>query len=230
MNIHWIQHVAFEGLGNIEEWIVTNKHQLTCTQQFKGDTLPKLDDIDLLIVMGGPMGVYDTDKFAWLSEELEFIKSAIHLGKSVLGICLGSQFIAAALGARVYPGPMKEIGWFPINICSDIADLFGFAVNTPMVFHWHGDTFDLPAEAEHMASTAEVSSQAFMIGEKAIGLQFHLEQTPQTIIGMVQNSGHELEEAGDKIQSVEEIINNKTYFEANKKAMFSVLDYLCKKK
>ncbi|MGQ1784245.1 MULTISPECIES: type 1 glutamine amidotransferase [unclassified Saccharicrinis] len=225
MHIHWIQHVPFEGLGNIEEWVITNNHQLTCTKQFNNDALPSLNSFDMLIIMGGPMGVYDTDKYPWLAEELEFIKSAIEADKAVLGICLGSQFMAASTGASVYPGPMKEIGWFPINIVSESAP-FNFESSRPTVFHWHGDTFDLPTEAVHLASTDEVASQAFMIGNKAIGLQFHLEQTEKTISGMVENCGQELVQGKKKIQMAEEIINEKAFFAENKKAMFGILDYL----
>ncbi len=227
MNIHWIQHVPFEGLGNIEEWIVTNNHQLTCTKQFEGDVLPSINCFDMLIVMGGPMGVYDTDKYDWLKPELDFIKSSIEAGKAVLGICLGSQFIAAAMEAKVYSGSTKEIGWFPINVLDN--KYFDFKDNTPIVFHWHGDTFDLPANSKHLASTDEVPNQAFVINDKVIGLQFHLEQTKETIKGMVENCGHELVDGEIKIQSETEIINEKTFFEANKKAMFGLLDYLSKK-
>ena len=225
MNIHWIQHVPFEGLGNIKEWVIANNHQLTCTRQFKGDFLPTLDSFDMLIVMGGPMGVYDTDKYSWLTEELEFIKSAIKANKPVLGICLGSQFIAAAMGAKVYPGPTKEIGWFPINIKSNDG-IFSFNSDSPTVFHWHGDTFDLPSNATLLASTNEVPNQAFMIDNSVIGLQFHLEQTEETLKGMIENCGQELTQGGVKIQSAEEIINEKNFFEENKKAMFGILELL----
>lgn len=225
MNIHWIQHVPFEGLGNIKEWVSNNNHKLTCTRQFENDSLPSLSSFDMLIVMGGPMGVYDTDEYNWLTDELQFIKSAVDTGKAVLGICLGSQFMAAAMGAKVYPGPMKEIGWFPINLLGKQNPIL-FSSSTPTVFHWHGDTFEMPTKAQHLASTNEVTSQAFMIGDKAIGLQFHLEQTEATINGMVKNCGHELVEGKDKIQSAESIISEKSFFEENKKAMFGILDYL----
>ncbi|TLX74076.1 amidotransferase [Labilibacter sediminis] len=230
MNIHWIQHVPFEKLGNIEEWIASNNHQLSCTKQFNGDPLPDLKDIDFLIVMGGPMSVYDTDKYSWLDDELQFIKSAIAHNKAVLGICLGSQFIAASAGAKVYPGSMKEIGWFPIQIHDYFtSDVISFFSNNPTVFHWHGDTFDLPDNAELLASTNEVKNQAYMIGNKVIGLQFHLEQTQETVKEMLLYCGEELTSGGQKVQSSQSIIDNKLNFEANKKAMFGILDYLSSK-
>lgn len=225
MHIHCIQHVAFEGLGNIKEWIDKHKHQLTYTKQFIGETLPSINNFDLLIVMGGPMGVYDTDKYPWLTDELQFIKKAIELDKPTLGICLGSQFIASALGAKVYPGPLKEIGWFPIEVKDKEALPLSNA--SPVVFHWHGDTFDLPPKAKLIASTPEVTQQAFKY-KKAIGLQFHMEQTEATINEMIENCGHELTEGGIKVQSAETIRNEKSCFDANKKVMFRILDYLSK--
>ncbi len=225
MHIHWIQHVPFEGLGNIEEWITKNNHQLTCTKQFAGDSLPEMNDMDMLIVMGGPMGVYDTEQYPWLSDELLFIKEAIESNKPVLGICLGSQFIAAALGAKVYPGPLKEIGWFPIEIKNN--DILSFNELNPVVFHWHGDTFDLPRGTELVASTKDVPHQAFTYNN-AIGLQFHLEQTEDTIKQMLINCGDELLAGGEKVQNSDSIQSEKNYFDSNKIVMFKILDNLSK--
>jgi len=230
MRIHWIQHVSFERLGNIEEWIKKNNHQLSCTKQFEEDQLPKLDDFDFLIVMGGPMGVYDTHKYNWLKAELQFIKASIKANKAVLGICLGSQFIACAMGAKVYSGTLKEIGWFPIQIKNNFEHSpLSFKDSSPTVFHWHGDTFDLPDNAKLIASTKEVAQQAFLINDRIIGLQFHLEQTKDTIKQMISNCGEELLEDGSKIQTENQIKSEISYFDSNKKMMFYVLDYLSRR-
>ncbi len=223
MRIHWIQHVAFETLGNINEWVLENNHSLTCTQQFNNDTLPEIEDFDMLIIMGGPMGVYDTDQYPWLATELNFIKDVIESNKPVLGICLGSQFIAAALGAKVYPGPVKEIGWFPIQIFNP--KILSFNQDNPVVFHWHGDTFDLPKGAQLLASTPEVPNQAY-IYKNAIGLQFHIEQTEATIKEMLHYCGDELKENGTKMQDAEKIINTKEHFITFNEVMSRLLDYL----
>ncbi len=222
MKIHCIQHVAFEGLGNIEEWITIHNHSLNTTQLFLNEQLPKTDDFDLLIIMGGPMGVYDTDQYPWITEEKELIIATMELGKPILGICLGSQFIASALGAKVYPGPMKEIGWFPLTIKNN--NWLAFESANPIVFHWHGDTFDLPESAQLLASTAEVPNQAFLVNNNVVGLQFHLEQTPSTIKGMIQHCGEELKESGTKILSAAEIESETSYFETNKMIIFNLLD------
>jgi len=111
LRIHYLQHVSFEGLGSIAEWVTSNGHELTSTQFFINSYLPEPADIDWLIIMGGPMGVYDEDKYEWLTAEKQFIKKAIDAGKTVIGICLGAQLIAKVLGAKVYPNQKRAIGW-----------------------------------------------------------------------------------------------------------------------
>ncbi len=111
LHIHYLQHVSFEGLGYIENWISNNNHQLSGTKFFEGEVLPNNHSFDWLIVMGGPMGVNDYGKYPWLKPEKEFIRNAIENDKTVIGICLGAQLIASVLGGKVFPGIQKEIGW-----------------------------------------------------------------------------------------------------------------------
>ncbi len=145
MRAHYFQHVPFEGLGSIEPGLKKSGFEITGTRFFESAELPEINEIDLLIVMGGPMSVNDEDQFPWLAAEKKFINEAIHSGKPVLGICLGAQLIANALGARVYPNKVKEIGWFPIyGIAANDRSCFSFPPKVD-AFHWHGATFDLPA-------------------------------------------------------------------------------------
>lgn len=126
---------------------------------------------DLLVVMGGPMGVYDTADYPWIAPEIDGIAARIAVGRRTLGVCLGSQMIAAALGARVYPGHGPEVGFAPLanlDMESPLAHLAGVAM-----LHWHGDTFDLPAGARRLASTARYANQAFAVGDHVLALQFH---------------------------------------------------------
>lgn len=190
MPVHILQHVPFEGLGSIETWLRTAGCDITRTPFFETTDLPPSDEVDFLIIMGGPMSVNDEGEFPWLIDEKRFIRGCIERGKSVLGICLGAQLIANALGARVYRNPEKEIGWFPIQaLPSNEGEIFRFP--SPIkVFHWHGETFDLPAGAVHLARSEGCENQAFQIGRSVIGLQFHLETTPETareIIGHCRN-------------------------------------------
>jgi GMP synthase-like glutamine amidotransferase len=165
--------------------------------------LPDLADLDLIIAMGGPMSVNDEVEFPWLKEEKRFVADAIHGGKAVLGICLGAQLIANALGARVYPGPHKEIGWLEIESTSDNLDLFRFPKKAT-VFHWHGETFDLPLRATRLARSPGCENQAFQVGPRAIGLQFHLETTPESVESLIANCRNELV-GGRFIQSEDEL-------------------------
>jgi GMP synthase-like glutamine amidotransferase len=139
MHAHFFQHVPFEGIGNIEPWLITKGYEITSTQFYISSQLPDYKKVDLLIIMGGPMSVNDEDKFPWLVAEKQFIRNCVEGGKPVLGICLGSQLIANALGAKVYRNREREIGWFavqgtePPNVTT-----FRFPA-TFEVFHWHGD-------------------------------------------------------------------------------------------
>lgn len=186
MRIHYFQHVTFEGLGSIADWAKEKGHTVTVTKWYEHRVLPALPDIDMLIVMGGPMGVYEEDLHPWLSAEKEFIRQAIAAQKPVLGICLGAQLIAAALGARVYPNGQKEIGWFPIQ-CDEL-----LAPSPTTVLHWHGDTFDLPENAVLLAETPVCKNQAYLIGDRVIGLQFHFEMTAEALDIMISHCEHEL--------------------------------------
>ncbi len=192
MNAHYLQHVSFEGLGSIESWLETAGYKITKTQFFKSANLPELDEIDLLIVMGGPMSVNDEDEFPWLAREKQFIRDIIKSGKSVLGVCLGAQLIASAMGARVYRNAVKEIGWFPIQgTPSTDRTTFNFPP-TAEVFHWHGETFDLPSGTIRLARSQGCENQAFQFGRSVIGLQFHLETTPESARVIVKHCRNEL--------------------------------------
>lgn len=225
LRIHYIQHVRFEGLGSIEPWAVARGHQLSVTRTFARDPFPSPDNYDWLIVMGGPMGAYDEDKHVWMAEEKSTIRAAIDAGKRVLGICLGSQLIADVLGARVYPGPEKEIGWLPItkSEAGRVHPLFVAMPDPFTVFHWHGDTFDLPAGATLLASSAGTEHQAFIYGDCVVGLQFHLENSTETIAGMVEHGAGELDTSRRYVQSAETIRAGMTHCEANVRVLEALL-------
>lgn len=192
MRTHYLQHVPFEGIGSIEPWLKVNGYETTKTKLFEAAEFPSLRDIDLLVIMGGPMSVNDEDKYPWLIREKKFIYEAIKSDKAVLGICLGAQLIASAMGARVYQNPVKEIGWFPVyGIPVNDKSVFRFPESLK-VFHWHGETFDLPAGAAHLVTSAACKNQGFQLGKKVIALQFHLETTPESAREIVYNCREEL--------------------------------------
>ncbi len=136
-----------------------------------------------LVVLGGPMNVDEVEKHPYLSDEIQWIRQTVEAGIPLLGICLGSQMLAKACGAKVYPGSIKEIGWYPLELSTAAGEDRLFAGCGPKltVFQWHGDTFDLPPGAVHLAQSPLFRNQAFRIGPQAYGLQFHIEMTAEMI-------------------------------------------------
>lgn len=229
LNIHTLLHVPYEGLGCIEDWISEKGHKLSYTNFFENDfSIPAVSSFDWLIIMGGPMSVYEEDTYPWLKSEKELIRDAIQAGKKVLGICLGSQLIAEVLGAAVYPNYQKEIGWFDLKITPRGVQnhLFkGFEAQFP-VFHWHGDTYDLPAHSDHLFYTDICSHQAFLYDNRVLGLQFHFEVTELTLQGMVTEGMAELVES-ETVQSAQAILSEKRFLKENNRKMTVLLDALC---
>jgi GMP synthase-like glutamine amidotransferase len=163
-------------------------------------------DLGGLVILGGPMGVYEEDRYPSLGAERRLVRHAVEQGLPLLGICLGAQLLASALGARVYPGPRKEIGWEPLVLteAGSTDPVLGSLSKTPMVFHLHGDTFDLPAGAVHLARTAGYPMQAFRVGTRAYGLQFHLEFNLETVRAVLEDPACRAD-LGQLGQSPEEI-------------------------
>lgn len=204
MRVHVFQHVSFEGLGALESAFRRRNFDVATTRFFANDPLPTPADVDFLVAMGGPMSVNDEATFPWLAAEKEFIRRHVATGKSFLGICLGAQLLASALGARVFSNREKEIGWFPVSgLPIHDPAVFRFPA-TAEVFHWHGETFDLPPGAVHLVRSRACENQAFQIGS-AIGLQFHLETTPATARALVENARAELV-PGPFVQTEAEIL------------------------
>jgi GMP synthase-like glutamine amidotransferase len=192
MNIHYFKHVPFEGLGSMYDWVKNPEHKVTGTKFYEDYKLPFVDICDMLIVMGGPMGVHDEKLYPWIKEEKKFIEKAIAKGKKVVGVCLGAQMIADVLGAKVYKNKDKEIGWFPVNFNSGESKLFTDFPPSQTVMHWHGDTFDLPAGSIHIAKSEGCPHQAFTYKDHVVALQFHMEITPDSLHVLIENCKQEL--------------------------------------
>ncbi len=225
MRIHYFQHVPFENLGSMEPYFRQKGHQLSATHLYLQQSPPSMDDLDWLIVMGGPMGACDESKYAWMAMEKDFIAKAVAAGKVVLGICLGAQLIAAVMGAKVYRNNHREIGWFPILPAEPsgqtrLTDLF----SRPMeAFHWHGDTFELPPGAVLLASSEACPHQGFILDDRVVGLQFHLETTPGSAGSLIGNCGDELDNTR-YVQTAEEIMADGSRFERINAVMTALLD------
>ena len=225
MRIHSFHHSPSEGLGEIAAWARRKGHTLTATHFDRSELPGPLDEIDWLIVMGGPMNIYEHRNYPWLVEEKEAIARAIAQNKRLLGICLGAQLIADALGGKVWQNPEVEIGWFPVRFDAGAAPAFARfpAELTPL--HWHGDTFSLPPGAVRVASSAGCANQAFVKGPRIVGLQFHLEVGASDVaafVAMEENLGQ-----GRFIQPGPEIVaGSPTHLPADHSALEALLDAL----
>jgi GMP synthase (glutamine-hydrolysing) len=213
MKIHVLQHVRYEGPGSIQRWARGRAHGVGRTRQCDGEPLPAPADFDWLVIMGGPMNVHDEASYPWLVDEKRLIGAAIRAGKRVLGICLGAQLVAQVLGARVGRNPQKEIGWFPVHKVEAAGNSpLGLALPPEIVaFHWHSETFDLPAGAVHLARSEACPNQAFDWGGRVLGLQFHLEVSGEGAQDMIRYGAADLTE-GPFVQRADTMLWEPTRF------------------
>lgn len=172
-----VRHLAFEDLGGFEQPLHAAGYDIRYADMGVDD-VARFGDPDLLVVLGGPIGAYEDDLYPYLKDEIAVIATRLAGERPVLGICLGAQLMARALGARVYPGPAKEIGWKPVSLTADGKRMIGPLAGLP-VLHWHGDTFDLPHGAQNLASTDVCAHQAFAVGRHGLAFQFHPEAQAQ---------------------------------------------------
>jgi GMP synthase (glutamine-hydrolysing) len=196
-----IKNIQTEGPGTIEQFLLQEDIPFRIVELGLGQIPPSLESYDTLIILGGPMGVYEIENHPHLMAGSRIMREAINRDLKILGICLGSQMLAHCLGAHVYPGPEKEIGWHHIELTGDgLKDSFmrKLAVHPGVgdfwrkftVFHWHGDTFDLPPGATLLASSVRYKNQAFRFGNKIYGFQFHVEVTKEMISQWFQGMPH----------------------------------------
>ncbi|WP_040951860.1 type 1 glutamine amidotransferase [Gorillibacterium massiliense] len=228
MRLHYVQHIQMEDPGSILIWAKEKDHPVTRTLQFENDPLPALEAFDMLVIMGGPMNIYEEEHFPYLAAEKAFIRESVKAGKIVLGICLGSQLIADAIGGKVTTNPQPEIGWLPIAWTDEaLADpLFSFFPQDPVVFQWHYDTFsELPEDAKVLASSVACRHQAFVYKEKVFGFQFHLEMTHGLVDVLTKEFAAELVPAA-YVQSPQQIMAYPDRFTQNNAWMTEFLNRL----
>ena len=192
MRMAVLQHIEFEGPAAVADWAATRGFPLRLFHLHRDPTLPSLADFDMLTVMGGSMSANDKARLGWLGPEIALVREAIAADKTVLGICLGAQIIAKALGARVYAGSAKEIGWFPVQRTAGSHPFFDGVPGSFTPFHWHGETFDLPRGAVLLAKSKITETQAFAAGQRVLGLQFHMEATEDSVRALLKGAAHEI--------------------------------------
>jgi len=227
MRLQVLQHVPYEGPASIGAWALVRGHSLRQHKLYETGALPAEAETDFLVIMGGPMGVADRAKFPWMEAEIAFIERVIRSGKPVLGICLGGQLMAAALGARVAPAGFREIGWFPVRKTSagKASPLLKDLPDASPAFHWHGDTWELPTGAVHLLASEAVKQQGFSWGKRALALQCHFELTADTVRGLVDNGRAELA-VSRWVQAESAILDGTVRCQAMNKVLVSILDRL----
>jgi GMP synthase-like glutamine amidotransferase len=228
IRLHSLQHVPFEGLGSIEAWARHRGVEVGVSRLHAREGLPRVEEIDWLVVMGGPMSVHDEDRYPWLAPEKRCIAAAIGAGKTLVGVCLGAQLIAEVLGARVSRSEHGEIGWFPVCKVGEAREAADVAAAFPPeieAFHWHAETFGLPDGAVHLARSDACEHQAFVYQERVLALQFHLETTPRSATALIDNCRDELT-PGRFVQTPAEMLGRNDRFVAINEAMEKMLDRL----
>jgi len=225
MHLHYFQHNHFEDLGFIGDWAKNNNFTTSVTRFDLNPELPSIEDFDWLVIMGGAMGVHDSDQYPWITEEIEFIKEAIRSGKIVIGVCLGSQMIASALGARVYKNTEPEMGFWPINFSKEAQQdsVFRHFPENLEVMHFHFDTFTLPEGAILMAKSTVTPVQAFRYGTNVFALQFHSELTESNLPVFIKELEAEII-PGPLVQNPHEMLQKINSCSINNEIFSKVLD------
>ena len=219
MRVNVLQHTPNEGPGSIQEWADLHQYGFYVYHPYQFGILPEAATTDLLVILGGPMS--PNDDLSWIKQERQLIKQLFQEKKPVLGVCFGAQQIVKTLGCQVKKAPVKEVGWGPVKLQSQ---LINDLPEKLQVLHWHEEMFEIPDEAEVLFANANLQNQAFVLGKQAVGLQFHLEPAKDNIKEIVVNDSQYLSGSMFK-QTAKQIIEHPVPKE-NKRAMFRILDYL----
>jgi GMP synthase-like glutamine amidotransferase len=228
MRLLLLQHDPLDGPGTLTDWADEHGYSVVICLICQGEPLPPLESFDLLVSLGGPMGAYEEEKFPWLAAEKEYLRQALTAGKKILGLCLGAQLLADALGGKAFRHTCKEFGWQPIEPLKAGKGWFGGS-SVFQAFQWHGDTYSLPPGAVQLARNEAAEQQAFLIegpcGGKALGLQFHLEWTEQMAREALAEPGV-APPPSPSVQTPEEILSDLSLFDAARSRFFALMDRL----
>lgn len=225
MRVHVLEHMDWGGLGVIGEWMQERGHTWTVTRVHAGEPFPGIDDFDLLVILGGVMGVYEEEEHPWLISEKHWIRNVIESDKRILGICLGAQLIASSMGATVKKHEHSEIGWWPVTFTKT-------AQNHPFLqgineiytlFEFHYDTFDVPTNGVLLGGSQACKNQAFAIGDRVVGLQFHPEFNAQIVHFIESKFGAKIQD-GPFVKPVSDMMASPERFTASKTFLYTLLN------
>jgi GMP synthase (glutamine-hydrolysing) len=182
-----LQHESFEGPAQIGTWLTRHGHTLTTHNLYLGERLPSLQKIDGILVLGGGMNIYQYRDYPFLQPETAFLKEALEKGKKMIGICLGAQLMAHVLGSTVVQAKEQEIGFYPVYFTPEARTLIPSLPERAEAFHWHGDTYTLPAGCVRLAYSEPCPEQGFVFQDQVLALQFHAELGPTEILGLADH-------------------------------------------
>ena len=219
MIVNVLQHTPNEGPGSIQKWAHLHHHEFYVYHPYQFGILPTAEETDFLVILGGPMS--PNDDLPWIKQERQLIKKLLARNVPILGICYGAQQIVKTLGYQVKKAPVKEVGWGPVTVQTDMIKGLPHELT---VLHWHEEMFEIPQGAKILFSNDNLQNQGFVLGKQAVGLQFHLEPEEDNLKEIVVNDAQYI--SGSVFQQTAEQIISAPIPPANEAAMFSILDYL----
>ena len=219
MIVNVLQHTPNEGPGSIQKWAHLHHHEFYVYHPYQFGILPTAEETDFLVILGGPMS--PNDDLPWIKQERQLIKKLLARNVPILGICYGAQQIVKTLGYQVKKAPVKEVGWGPVTVQTDMIKGLPHELT---VLHWHEEMFEIPQEAKILFSNDNLQNQGFVLGKQAVGLQFHLEPEEDNLKEIVVNDAQYI--SGSVFQQTAEQIISAPIPPANEAAMFSILDHL----
>lgn len=228
MKIHCIKHVEFEGPGAIADWARDKGHEMVFIKAYLDQEFPDPETCGFVVVMGGPMNVYEDEKYPWLKAERKFLAGAVAAGARILGVCLGAQLLSVVLGGKVTRNAHPEIGFFPVQMTEAAAKC---PLVRPMpevlpALHWHGDTFSIPEGALRVAQSLLCANQGFVYRDRVVALQFHLEATADTLAALVSQCADEIAVPSASVQSAEDMLARADQLAEMQTVLFGLLDRL----